>query len=141
MTPQNAFTRRPKRGRLPLGVVFGLGRQASRFARWLGCLSAPLFRPFRLPLLPLLGERTQLLLSRCNLRSRLLTPAGQGFEVLARGGQLGLHLGQIPSRLLEYVGLMRALRSETLLAAGHGLWRIGDHVATSAHIIGQLVPR
>src|SRR4051794_33127884 len=83
--PRNAFNADPKRDRPLLGVVFGLSRQTSRSARWLGCLSAPVFRPFRLPLLPLLCERTQLLLSRGNLRSRLLTPAGQGFEIFARG--------------------------------------------------------
>src|SRR3954447_20033502 len=87
------------------GLVLCLCCQPSRFTRRLGCLNLAFFRPFRLLLVAPLREHHQLLLSRRNLRPRLLALMSKDIEVFAGRGQLGLDLSQIASRRLLLVPL------------------------------------
>src|SRR5829696_7301194 len=117
---------------MSLGVVLGPGSQASRFTRRLSYLSAtlfrcffafalgcglrwfarrlgpwdaPLFRPFRLPLVTPLREHDQLLLNSGDLRRGLLPLSRKGVEFAPSGHEFGLDLSQISSRRLLLVPL------------------------------------
>ena len=112
--------------------MLGPGSQASRFARWLGHLSAILFRRFlafalgcylrwfarrlrpsdtrlfryfRLLLVTPLREHHQFLLNSRNLRRGSLPFVSQGVEFATGGHEFGLDLGEIPDRRLVLVPL------------------------------------
>ena len=59
-------------------------------------------------------------------------------DLVSRPPAIAGHKGAL---LQGLVILTRAHRFEMLLTTGHGLWRIGDHVAAPVFVIGQLVPR